>query len=129
VQQHLGRLDGVKKVDVSLLDKKVAIYPEEDARFDPAAILKATYDSGVSVVEMSIEATGRLTREPGKGLVFNISPGQALQVAPGPLAEKLEREEAGKPVKLRGRLYTKPAGKVNRRRPEITPMEILEVLK
>ena len=60
MQQHLQRLDGVAKVEVSLLDGRVVIFPKDGAALDPANILKATYDSGVSVVELGITGSGSL---------------------------------------------------------------------
>lgn len=131
MQQHLGRQAGVEKVDVSLVDGKVAVYPKEDSRLDPAALIKAVYDSGVSVVEMTVTARGELANDPARGLEFRISPGQVFQVKPNALAEKLEREAGpGKTVKLRGLLYKKPAGKKAKGKPPAPmPLEILEVLE
>ena len=48
MKQHLGRQSGVQKVEVSLLDGKVDVTPKEDGQIDPAQLLKATYDSGVT---------------------------------------------------------------------------------
>jgi hypothetical protein len=58
VKQHLGRQSGVQNVEVSLLDGKVEVAPKEDGRIDPAQLLKATYDSGVTVAEMDMTAQG-----------------------------------------------------------------------
>jgi len=54
VKQHLGRQSGVQKVDVSLIDGKVDVTPKEDGQIDPAQLLKAVYDSGVTVAEMEL---------------------------------------------------------------------------
>lgn len=59
MQQHLGRQAGVQKVEVSLVDGNVVIFPMEDSKFDSSAIFKAVYDSGVSVSEMDIIASGK----------------------------------------------------------------------
>jgi hypothetical protein len=129
VQQHLRRQDGVAKVDVSLVDGKVAIYPKEDSRFDPAAIFKAVYDSGVSVAEMTIIASGELLNDPAKGLVFKVSNSEMFAVKPNDISQKLQDQiGSGEPLKLRGLLYRKTKGKAEHRPPASMPLEILEVL-
>ena len=129
MQQHLRRQDGVAKVDVSLVDGKVAIYPKADSRFDPVAIFKAVYDSGVSIAEMTITATGQLTREPATGMVFRINSAEAFAVKPNNISERLQAELGpGKVLRIRGLLYRKPKGKVQRKPPASMQLEILEVL-
>ncbi len=56
MKQHLGRQSGVQNVEVSLMDGKVEITPKEDGQIDPAQLLKATYDSGVTAAEMDMTA-------------------------------------------------------------------------
>lgn len=126
MQQHLRRQAGVAKVDVSLVDGKVVIYPKQDSRFDPAAIFKAVYDSGVSVAEMSIVASGQLVNDPSKGLLFRVGDTEAFEVKPNSVSETL-KDRAGT-VRVRGLLYEKPRGKAKRKVPAIGPLEILEVL-
>ena len=129
MQQHLRRQDGVAKVDVSLVDGKVAIHPKNDSRFDPAAIFKAVYDSGVSVAEMTIIASGLVAKDPAKGLVFEISNTQTFEVRPNDISQKLKDEiGSGKTLKVRGLLYRKPKGKAGRKPPFSMPLEILEVI-
>ncbi|HLW79176.1 MAG TPA: hypothetical protein VKU44_06205, partial [Terriglobia bacterium] len=94
MQQHLGRQAGVEKVDVSLVDGKVAVYPKEDSRLDPAGLIKAVYDSGVSVAEMTLTASGELKNDPAQGWVFKISAGETFQIKPNALSAKLEKETA-----------------------------------
>ena len=89
MQQHLRRQDGVAKVDVSLVDGKVTVYPKEDSRFDPSALLKAVFDSGVSVAEMTVVATGELIRDPARGLVFKVDSTVAFDVKANELSQKL----------------------------------------
>jgi len=127
VQQHLRRQAGVARVDVSLVDGKVAIYPKQDFTFNPAAIFKAVYDSGVSVAEMSIVASGQLVNDPSKGLLFRVSDSEAFEVKPNSVSETL-KDHAGKVLRVRGLLYEKPPGKAKRKGPAIGPLEILEVL-
>jgi len=129
VQQHLRRQDGVAKVDVSLVDSKVAIYPKEDSRFDPVAIFKAVYDSGVSVAEMAIVASGELMNDPTRGLVFKITNSEVFTVRPNDVSQKLKDQiGSGKSLKLRGLLYRKTNQKAGRKPPASMPLEILEVL-
>jgi hypothetical protein len=130
VQQHLGRLDGVAKVDVNLLDGKVAIFPKPDSAIDPALVLKATYDSGVSVGEMTMTASGRLVRDAQKGLLFRIAVNQSFELAPNELSLGLEElAESARQVTLRGRLYKKPPGKQKSKTIGPLRFEILEVLR
>jgi hypothetical protein len=129
VQQYLRRQDGVAKVDVSLVDGKVAVHPKEDSRFDPSALLKAVFDSGVSVAEMTVVATGELMNDRARGLVFKVSNTVEFEVKPNGLSQKLkDRVGSGKPLKLRGLLYKKTSGKMGRRVAPGLPLEILEVL-
>lgn len=129
MQQHLRRQDGVAKVEVNLVDGKVAIYPREDSRFDPAAIFKAVYDSGVSVAEMTVLASGELTSDPARGLVFKINNSEMFEVKPNDVSQKLKEQiGSGKALKLRGLLYRKTNGKAGRKPPASMPLEILEVL-
>ena len=129
MQQHLRRQDGVAKVDVSLVDGKVAIYPKEDSHIDPAAILKAVYDSGVSVAELTIIAQGELLDDAAGGLVFKVNDRQAFPVRPNDVSRRLEGQVGhSKTIKVRGLLYRKSKGKAGRKPPAAMPLEILEVL-
>jgi hypothetical protein len=111
------------------VDGKVAIWPKEDSAFDPVATLKAVYDSGVSVAQMTVTATGELQRDPVKGLVFQINNRVSFEVKPNELSEKLKDQAgSGKPLSIRGAVYRKPPGKTKRRLPASFPLEILEVL-
>ncbi len=127
MQQHLGRQAGVQKVDVTLVDGKVTVYPKEDSRIDPAALFKAVYDSGVSVAEMTVTATGQLVKDPAKGLQFKLTESQIFDLTPSPISERLRPTGPGALVKLRGRLFKKPPGRAKRRMPDLTHLEILEV--
>jgi hypothetical protein len=127
VQQHLQRLDGVDKVEVSLLDGRVVILPKPGAALDPSLILKATYDSGVSVVEMGIAASGSLVESGGK-LVFRPGAQQSFAVNPGEFAGRLSTlAGSGSSVAIRGRLYQLPRGAP---KPKTPPTEFtLDVLE
>jgi hypothetical protein len=113
VQKHLERQSGVEKAVVSLRDGKVDITPKEDGLINPAQLLKATYDSGVTVAEMDITATGHVVRLAAGGLSFRIEPNRSFEVAPNELAKQLESlADAPASVTVRGQLYTKAMGKV-----------------
>jgi len=112
VKQHLGRQSGVQNVDVSLIDGKVDVTPKEDGRIDPAQLLKATYDSGVGVVELDMIARGRIVQDSSGVLGFQVAPNRSFALVPNELCKGLE-PIAGSPtqVTVRGQLYKKPAGK------------------
>jgi copper chaperone CopZ len=128
VQQHLGRLEGVARVDVSLAEGKVAVFAKEDSRLDPAKIFKATYDSGVSVVEMTMEATGTLERDAKNNLLFRISGNQVYLIVENDVMKTIaESPPAGK-VFVRAQLFKK-AGKQKLKSLGTIRLELLEVRK
>jgi hypothetical protein len=111
VKQHLGRQSGVQKVEVSLLDGKVDVTPKEDGRIDPSGLLKATYDSGVSVAEMDMTARGKIVKDAPGSLVFQV-PNRAFAFVSNDLSKALEALAGSTTlVTIRGQLYKKPAGK------------------
>ena len=131
MKQHLGRQSGVQNVEVSLIDGKVQITPKEAARIDPPELLKAVYDSGVSVAEMDVTARGKIVKDASGNLALRIEPNQSFQLAPNELSSGLE-SLAGSPtiVTIRGQLYKKPDGK--KKKPDASvPLKllILEVQK
>ena len=127
MKQHLGRQSGVQNVEVSLIDGKVEVTPKEGGQIDPAQLVKATYDSGVSLAEMQITAKGRVRNDAGKGWTFDISPTQAYLVAPNQQLESVENSR--EPVTLTGILYRKPARKPKKNEPPVFRLEILTVVK
>ena len=129
MKQHLGRQSGVQKVDVSLLDGKVDITPKEDGRIDPAQLLKATYDSGVSVAEMDITVRGKITRDASRRLIFEVEPNQAFVFAPNELSKGLESLAGTSAlVTIRGQLYKKTGAK-KKLEPGTLQLLVLEVQK
>ena len=131
MKQHLGRQSGVQNVEVSLIDGKVQITPKEDVRIDPPELLKAVYDSGVSVAEMDVTARGKIVKDTSGTLALRIEPNQSFQLAPNELSSGLE-SLAGSPtiVTIWGQLYKKPEGK--KKKPDASaPLKllILEVQK
>ena len=128
MKQHLGRQSGVQKVEVSLLDGKVDITPKEDGKIEPAGLLKATYDSGVSVAEMDITARGKIVKDASGNLVLQVAPNRSFALVPNDLAKALETF-AGTSTRLtiRGQLYKKPAGKKKAESSPPLKLAILEV--
>lgn len=128
MKQHLGRQSGVQKVDVNLLDGRVDITPKEDGSIDPAQLLKATYDSGVTVAEMNVTARGKVVKDSSGSLALQVEPDRSFAFAPNELSKGLE-SLAGtqKMVTIRGQLYKKPAGKKKAAASAPLPLLILEV--
>ena len=132
MKQHLGRQSGVQTVDVSLIDGKVQITPKEDGRIDPVQLLKATYDSGVSVAEMDLTARGKLVKDSSGNLALQVSPNQSFALAPNELSQGLESLAGSQTVvTVRGELYKKSPGKKNKKSDLSVPLklEILEMQK
>jgi hypothetical protein len=112
VKQHLGRQSGVQNVEVSLRDGKVDVTPKEDGRIDPAQLLKATYDSGVSVAELDMTVRGKIVKDASGNLALQAEPNQSFAIAPNELSQSLETlVGSATAVTVRGQLYKKPAGK------------------
>ena len=129
MKQHLGRQSGVQSVEVSLIDGKVQITPKEDGRIDPVQLLKATYDSGVSVAEMVVTARGKIVKDSSGNLALQVTPNQTFVLTPNQLSPGLASlADSQTAVTVRSLLYKK-AGK---KKPDFSAplkMEILEVQK
>lgn len=130
MKQHLGRQSGVQNVEVSLIDGKVDVTPKEDGQIDPAQLLKAVYDSGVTVAEMDVTARGKIVKDADGSLTLQVSPSQSFGFAPNDLLKTVE-SLAGSPavVTLRGELYRKPTGKKKAAASAPLKLLILEVQK
>jgi hypothetical protein len=130
VKQHLGRQSGVQQVEVNLVNGKVDITPKEDGQIEPAQLLKATYDSGVSVAEMDITVRGKIVKDASGALSLQVNPNQTFVIGPNVLSQTLE-PLAGTEAKVdvRGQLYQKPPGK-KRVQPELPlKLTVLEIQK
>jgi hypothetical protein len=112
VQQHLQRQSGVQKAEVSLRDGTVEITPKEDGQINPAELLKATYDSGVTVAEMDVTAEGRVVKDASGGLSFQVEPNRSWVITPNDQSRSLA-DLAGTPSKITvtGQLYLKSGKK------------------
>lgn len=112
MKQHLGRQSGVQKVEVSLIDGKVDVTPKEDGQIDPAQLLKATYDSGVTAAEMDIIARGKILKDSSGSLALQVEPNRSFAITPNDLSKGLEAfADAPTLITVRGQLYKKSAGK------------------
>lgn len=131
MQQTLRRLDGVANVKVELLNGKVTITPKPDGAFDPASVLKLTYDSGVSVTQVSVTASGHVAKDASGALTFVITPRISYPIVPEKFADKLQAAAAaGAVIRMRGIVYTRPPGKAKKSK-ESPPLkfEVQEVLE
>ena len=132
MKQHLGRQSGVQSVDVSLIDGKVQIVPKEDGRIDPPQLLKAVYDSGVSVAEMDVIAQGKLIKDSSGNLTLSVTSNQSFTIEANDLSRELEPLAGTQStVTLRGQLYKKPPGKKKTKPDASAPLKltILEIQK
>ena len=130
MKQHLGRQSGVQNVEVSLIDGKVQVTPKEDGQIDPAQLLKATYDSGVTVAEMTMTAQGKIAKDSSGNLVLQIGLNQSFAIEPNELSKGLESLVGSQTaVTVRGQLYKKPAGKTKADASAPLKLLLLEIQK
>jgi len=126
VKQHLGRQSGVQSVEVSLIGGKVEIVPKEDGRIDPPQLLKAVYDSGVSVAEMDVTVRGKVTKDTAGALVLKVNSNQSFAISPNELSKEFEAlANSSATVTVRGQLYKKPEGKKKSKPDVSTPLKLL----
>jgi hypothetical protein len=129
VKQHLGRQSGVQNVEVSLRDGKVEITPKEDGHIDPPQLLKAVYDSGVSVAEMDVTVRGKIIKDASGNLALQVEPNQSFVIAPNELSKGLESLNSQTVVAVRGQLYKKQPGKKKADTSAPLKLSILEIQK
>jgi hypothetical protein len=130
VKQHLGRQSGVQSVDVSLIDGKVDVVPKEDGQIDPAQLLKAVYDSGVTVAEMGVTARGKIVKDSSGNFALQVSPNLSFAITPNDLLKIVEAlADSSAVITIRGELYRKPAGKKKAAASAPMKLLILEVQK
>ena len=130
MKQHLGRQSGVQSVEVSLIDGKVQVTPKEDGQIDPAQLLKATYDSGVTAAEMDMLARGKIVKDSTGGMALQVAPNRSFTITPNELSKGLEAlADTQTMVTVRGELYKKPAGKKKADTSAPLKLLILEVQK
>ena len=130
MKQHLGRQSGVQNVEVSLRDGKVDVTPKEDGQIEPAQLLKATYDRGVTAAEMDITARGKIVKDSSGSLALQVEPNRSFAFAPNELSKGLESLAGTQTmVTVLGQLYKKPAGKKKADLAAPLKLLILEVQK
>ena len=104
--------------------------PKEDGQIDPAQLLKATYDSGVTAAEMDMTAQGKIVKDSSGNLALQVEPNQSFAFAPNELSKGLESlVDSQSVVTVRGQLYKKPAGKKKADASVPLKLLILEVQK
>lgn len=118
-------------MEVSLIDGKVQITPKEDGTIDPAQLLKATYDSGVTAAEMDITARGKIVKDSSGSLALCVEPNRSFPLVPNELSKSLDSLVGTETtVTVRGQLYKKPSGKKQKIDASIPlRLQILEVEK
>jgi hypothetical protein len=130
VKQHLGRQAGVQNVEVSLIDGKVDITPKDDGQIDPAQLLKATYDSGVTAAEMDMTAQGKIVKDSSGSLALQVEPNRSFLIVSNELSKQLEAlADSPTIVTIRGQLYKKPMGKKQKADTPSLKLTILDVEK
>lgn len=128
MQQHLGRQSGVQKVQVSLIDGKVEITPKADGSIDPVQLLKATYDSGVSVAEMTVTARGKVVKNSTGGISLQTEPSHAFAIADNEFSRQLEGMAGSNiDVTLSGFVYRKQEGQKKQSVPATVTITITEI--
>src|SRR5947209_8020147 len=58
--------------------EKVDVTPKEDGQIDPAQLLKATYDSGVTVAEMDVTARGKIVKDSSGNFALETSSNRSI---------------------------------------------------
>ena len=130
MKQHLGRQSGVQTVEVSLLDGKVNVTPKEDGQIDLSQLLKATYDSGVTVAEMDVTARGRIVKDSSGGIALQFEPNRSFAITPNEMSKELEPFAGSETmVTVRGELYKKSSGKKKADTSAPLKLLILEIQK
>ena len=130
MQQHLERQSGVQKAVVSLRDGSVEVTPKEDGQIDPTQLLKATYDSGVTVAYMEMTASGKVTRLEDGELGLRVAANRSFPILPNDFSKQLESMvDSGVDVTVRGQVYTKADSKKKNQAPAALKLLILEIQK
>jgi hypothetical protein len=126
VQKSLGRQAGIQTVEVSLRDGTVEITPKGDGKIDPGQLLKATYDSGVSVAELDMVVRGKIVKDASGNLALQAEPNQVFAFLENDMSKALEPlVGSSTQVTVRGQLYKKPAGKKKAKWDASVPLNLL----
>jgi lipopolysaccharide export LptBFGC system permease protein LptF len=111
-----------------LIDGKVEITPKTDGRIDPIQLLKATYDSGVSVAEMNMIARGKIVKNASGEFTLQTEPSQSFTLMQNDLSRQLETMAgSGSYVTIKGLLYQKQKGQKKQSLPSSLTVTIIEI--
>ncbi len=106
------------------MDGKVQVTPKDDSQIDPAQLMKATYDSGVSVTEMDVVAQGKIVKDSAGNFALQAEPNRSFALEPNDLSKSLEALAGSQTmVTVRGQLYKKPLGK--KKADPLAPLKLL----
>jgi hypothetical protein len=111
-----------------LIDGKVEITPKNDGQIDPIQLLKATYDSGVSVAEMSMIARGQIVKDASGEIAIQTGPSQSFKIVKNDLSQQLESMAGSNGyVTIKGLLYQKQKNQKAKTVPNSFTVTILEI--
>jgi len=110
-----------------LIDGTVEITPKSDGLVDPLQLLRATYDSGVSVAEMSMIARGRIVRNSSGRFDFLIGSSRSFPIVNNEVSAQLEPMAGSEDfVTIKGLLFQKQKGE-KARAPSVLQITVLEI--
>jgi hypothetical protein len=105
----------------------VEITPANGDAIDPIQILKATYDSGVSVAEMNFVANGQIKKNSAGGIMFQSS-SKSFPIIPNDLSKQLESfTDSAKSVTIKGLIYQKQKNQKKQTLPSSLSVTVLEI--
>jgi hypothetical protein len=106
----------------------VEITPKSDGRIDPIELLKATYDSGVSVAEMSMIARGQIVKNASGGIALQVQTSQSFPIFQNELSRQLETmADSGGYVTIRGLIYQKQKSQKKQTLPTSLTVTVVEI--
>lgn len=104
------------------------ITPKSGEVIDPIQLLKATYDSGVSVAEMSMIARGQIVKADSDGISLQTESSQSFAIVQNELSKQLESMVGtGKNVTIKGLLYQKDKKQKKQTLPQSVKITVLEI--
>ena len=114
---------------MTLIDGKVEITPKPDGLIDPIQILKATYDSGVSVAEMKMTAKGRILKT-DSGIALEVQPSRTFAITANDVSKQLiALAGSDKQVTVKALLFQKQKDQKKKYVPASLTLTILEIEK
>jgi hypothetical protein len=111
-----------------LIDGKVEITPKTDGLMNPIELLKATYDSGVSVAEMSMIARGQIVKTESGGIALQTQPNQSFVILQNDLSRQLESMAGSSSlVTIKGLIFQKQKNQKGNTPPTELSITVLEI--